>query len=712
VCEETNISYTDPISKVTVTIPVNNGVTQGAATSGLLHNLGAGSVLHKLIEEFKEYGIVICYHDDEYIIGQADKVFHIYDLSLELKANLLGQQVNTLKTKVWSRMPYSVSTTEVAAERNLKLIPYSEGLIVVGSPVGSPEFELAFMNRKADEICNTIADIRDMRNHGSLCNSKENRSQNLISYLRVCIIPQFHFLLRTVSPSATLAAAKRIDQRLFLAVLVILNLHDQYLSVPPDSDEAKIIHLTFQQNISAGGMGFTNLEDLAKRAFLASNALTLSLAPKISNLFLFDTNNPLPDIPIFIELNAIIEEFNHSADLAQLIGPITITSLLDQPIHGLQTQLNEKASRRRTTLIDLLKPRPENAFVTNNNNMGRDTYSAVNKEVITQIIGQRHKASGAWLSIFANKSNTCSFTNNIYANAWALRCQIPSSIDPVFCPCGNPLDRNFGHTLICGITSVRSKTRNNHHTLVQKALEGILKHAYPSCLVSTDPPVQEHFERQPTSHHATPTAPRHILTAQEDAELEEDLTLRPHRHQNIHKDVNYRADLLVQTNSASDNDPDSSPFKILVDVTGSHATAAYAYKHYVKAGDAAQQAEEKKRAAYNKHFLFQPNELVIFAFETNGALSVASENLLRTAAQNRAATHGDEYPRTLQCYYQQISHAVQTGRGNQINTTRNHLSLRPDQRLPTRISRSAKFTEVLAHRVQGQRRPLPPPTTS
>ena len=361
-----------------------------------------------------------------------------------------------------------------------------------------------------------------------------------------------------------------------------------------------------------------------------------------------------------------------------------------------------------TAHIDYLKPRPDNAFVARNNNMGRDTYSAVNKEVISQITGQRHKAAGAWLSIHSNKTSTCTLTNNTYSSCWALRCQIPVSIDPVYCPCGNLLDRYFGHTLICPVTSVRSKTRNNHHAIVQKALEGILKHAYPSCMVERDPAVQEHFERQPTSHHAIPAAPRHALTAQENTELEEDLTLRPHRHQNIHKDRNYRADLLVQTNLASDNDPDSSPFKLLIDVTGVHPTAAYAFKHYAKGGDAAQQAEEKKLAAYKKHFQFQPNDLIIFAFETNGALSVASENLLRTAAQNRAATHGDEYPRTLQCYYQQISHAVQTGRGNQINTTRSHLSLRANQRLSTRLSRSAKFSEVLAHRVLT----LPPPTTA
>ena len=173
---------------------------------------------------------------------------------------------------------------------------------------------------------------------------------------------------------------------------------------------------------------------------------------------------------------------------------------------------------------------------------------------------------------------------------------------------------------------------------------------------------------------------------------------RPDPQHRVHiSDTAFRADLLVTSFPSSDDN-----IKILIDVTGTHPTTSrMSFPHYNKAGAAAELAHRRKLEAYQKHFSFPPTELNIFAFETNGALSVASENLLRFAAQHRCSTQGSNYPRTLQSYYQRISHAIQTGRANQINTVRSQLALRQSQLLQTPLPIRATYRQVLAHRVQG-----------
>ena len=176
---------------------------------------------------------------------------------------------------------------------------------------------------------------------------------------------------------------------------------------------------------------------------------------------------------------------------------------------------------------------------------------------------------------------------------------------------------------------------------------------------------------------------------------------RPNPHHRVHiSDKRFRADLVVTSFPSSNTD-----IKLLIDVTGTHPTSTHNHPYYNKAGAAAELAQKRKHTAYSKHFIFQPNNLTIFSFETNGALSVASQNLLRFAAQHRCATHGDNYARTLQSYYQRISHAIQTGRANQINTIRSQLALRPSQLLQAPIPPRATYRQVLAHRVQGNPNP-------
>ena len=94
----------------------------------------------------------------------------------------------------------------------------------------------------------------------------------------------------------------------------------------------------------------------------------------------------------------------------------------------------------------------------------------------------------------------------------------------------------------------------------------------------------------------------------------------------------------------------------------------------------------------------------MIAWETNGALSVATQQLLRSAATYKSISLGVDYARTLQCYFQQLSHAIHLGRANATLSAVEKVVLRPEQRLDPNgpnfraLTNKSTFKQVQAQR--------------
>jgi len=227
----------------------------------------------------------------------------------------------------------------------------------------------------------------------------------------------------------------------------------------------------------------------------------------------------------------------------------------------------------------------------------------------------------------------------------------------------------------------------------------ILQDAYSTFYkVTNNPVVEDHFSRtevpRPNSNQPTSAA---------EAEEQVDNTIfKAHKFkQGIEKDPRFRADILL-TPTLSESLKGAK--EVLYDCTEVHPTSEYALKDYEKGGDAAEAAEKRKYGLYGKQFIFNKDQLTIIAWETNGALSVATQQLLRSAATYKSISLGVDYARTLQCYFQQLSHAIHIGRANATLTAAEKVVLRPEQRLdPTDpnfrpLTNKSTFQQVQAQR--------------
>ena len=528
-----------------------------------------------------------------------------------------------------------------------------------------------------------------------------------IIYLRICALPKINYYLRTVPPSSTFEATRRIDDRLLTACLNILNLQERYLSTSHGSNERLVITELFHQKIRMGGLGFSNSTSIAPTAYLGSAALTFSHFSRLGAVT--DTynpeTNPIPEIPMFSELINIIASLKNEPGNDVILREIDIYSILKVSTPGLQTLLNLSSSERRAAKIIELGPQRSRATSVGIAK-GVNFETKKDAETRTQRLGQSTKAAGAVLSMMPKHASGAvgSIPDRQFREVWGLIAGIPASAHKeLYCPCGEkePLERSLGHCLSCRIPATRGVLRGNNHRIVQDATSLILQDAYSTFYrVSNNPVVEDHFERTIAPRPSSIPSPPSAAEAEEQVD---NTNFKAHKFkQGIGKDARFRADILL---TPTLSEALKGAKEILYDCTEVHPTSGYALKNYEKGGDAAEAAEKRKYDLYGKQFIFDKDQLTIIAWETNGALSVATQQLLRSAATYKSNSLGVDYARTLQCYFQQLSHAIHLGRANATLSAVEKVVLRPEQRLdPNGPNFKALTNKSTFKQVQAQRK--------
>ena len=129
--------------------------------------------------------------------------------------------------------------------------PNNEGVVVLGAPIGSPDFEERICKQKANEIIEQM-ELLDtaLRSPSGFVHSQ---IQTIYALVRLCCPQQFNYLLRTCPPSSTLASAKLLDTAIQKFIFSITD-SMQYLH-PPNTKEMEIVLKRLFGSIRCGGMG-------------------------------------------------------------------------------------------------------------------------------------------------------------------------------------------------------------------------------------------------------------------------------------------------------------------------------------------------------------------------------------------------------------------------------------------------------------------------
>ena len=135
-----------------------------------------------------------------------------------------------------------------------------EGLIVLGSPVGTPKFESFHFEQAVEAMAHRIQSIMKLLQDAE---QPSGCSLQSVSYLlRVASFSTLTHLLRTVPPAHTLAGAEEADNILMDAVAALAGSPSSVM----DSHTRKRAQLP----LARGGMGMTSQVELRHIAYLAS----------------------------------------------------------------------------------------------------------------------------------------------------------------------------------------------------------------------------------------------------------------------------------------------------------------------------------------------------------------------------------------------------------------------------------------------------------
>ena len=207
--------------------PQGEGGEQGDPLMPLLFSLGQHGALMSVAAELRRGEHIFAFLDDLYVTAQPDRVVDIHH---SLATHLWNQASITLhqgKTAIWNQggiYPRGCHALEEAARRedptavvwrgNVLLEPHIQGLVVLGVPVGRPEYTLAMLEAKSrthNVLLDRITSVADLQSAWCL--------------LLYCAAARANFWLRTVHPELSGDFAREHDASLWRCMCQLLHIN-------------------------------------------------------------------------------------------------------------------------------------------------------------------------------------------------------------------------------------------------------------------------------------------------------------------------------------------------------------------------------------------------------------------------------------------------------------------------------------------------------
>jgi hypothetical protein len=239
----------------------DEGVNQGCPLASALFSLVQSMTLKDVLSQYVSVGVTrLSYVDDTHLHGPVEGVFAAFrDYARQMES--IGCRLNLTKCLV--HVPASRSQSADAARQKAKSLGlrYAEdGLIVLGSPVGTPTFESYHFEQAVKAMTQRVSSLLELLEDAE---QPPGCSLQSVSYmLRVSSFSSLTHLLRTVPPAHTLAGAEEADNVLMEAVASLAGCPACVM----DTHTRKRAQLPLDR----GGMGIASQVELRHIAYLAS----------------------------------------------------------------------------------------------------------------------------------------------------------------------------------------------------------------------------------------------------------------------------------------------------------------------------------------------------------------------------------------------------------------------------------------------------------
>jgi hypothetical protein len=233
-------------------LSIDQGLNQGDPSAGGFFAVTVQPALREVAEAHTGV-LAMSYYDDNFSAGHMGQVAE----AAALRATLLGQLglvVNNEKSRVLCGSAEAYQTCiDADLFSGASIVKLTEGVKLLGCPVGSPEFQLEVLTDAVDGAVLLMEAVTKLKDR-----------QTRLALLRRCVLPRIDFLSRFLPPSEPFKIQlKRFDEAIQVHFFDYIGLH------PPEGDGADLIMERLGLPIKDGGMGLLSRSERHSAAYLA-----------------------------------------------------------------------------------------------------------------------------------------------------------------------------------------------------------------------------------------------------------------------------------------------------------------------------------------------------------------------------------------------------------------------------------------------------------
>jgi hypothetical protein len=323
-------------------------------------------VTSKLLEKYPHIAVP-AWADDNFAVAVADDLEAFTTDYIALLQSELGLQLNRVKCCVFNPDGGAEGDAAAAAyAANFGFTVVQGGFVVVGTPVGTPEFcaaHVATVGKKLEtEAAKIIAALAEP---GFV---RLPRLMALFRVIRMCVTPAIFHLLRGLPPEVTRAAAMSLDDKIFALVINACGL--DHALPPVGSPEWDRVRLRFSLSKENSGLAFASARSISDAAYLCGVLHAAQVAARLHPLCPLIPGEAWPAAAAIF----VAERANKGSPLAHLA---TFADFIaDGGAGGLQARITAAQQQRALTVA----------------------YLAADKEAEQLVIIGYRGASSAWIS--------------------------------------------------------------------------------------------------------------------------------------------------------------------------------------------------------------------------------------------------------------------------------------------------------------------------
>lgn len=307
------------------------GVKQGDGAAGIAYCITTDKPVQNARDAVPQV-IILCYADDAYIIGELGPLMEAAKV-YEEEVHEVNLRLNHRKCIMYSPSPEAELQQAIREAAKTKGFTVStEGLTVLGSPVGSETFEKQQVGEAIDTAIHRLEKYREVWKHSLVHPKLTGKAvQPLMTMARLCVVSSIMHLLRTTPPSRTREHAERLDKALMDFVFALLEIH-------PSATPARRLDVETRLFLSVedGGMGLPSARLIADAAYIGSWAAVAQQVAAIPKL------HSIVDGGLEHGTRHIVQALQARDPYTIVDGTESLQQLCRQPVKRLQHRMTER----------------------------------------------------------------------------------------------------------------------------------------------------------------------------------------------------------------------------------------------------------------------------------------------------------------------------------------------------------------------------------